>query len=69
MRIQQLADKFFEARKYRAQIPMSELWLAAQNSRKSAFVSLDEEEQQAHRSDRMAGSALGRSKASAPPTM
>jgi hypothetical protein len=63
VRIQQLADKFFEARKYWMDVPMSELWLAAQNSRNAAFVSLDEKEQQAHRSDRMTGSALGRSKA------
>lgn len=61
VRIQQLADKFFEARKYRTEIPMSELWLAAQNSRNTAFVSLDEKEQQAYRSDRMTGSALGKS--------
>lgn len=67
VRIQQLADKFFEARKYRTEISMSELWLAAQNSHKSAFVSLDGKEQQAHRSDRMAGSALGRPNATSPP--
>lgn len=60
VRLQQLADKFFEARKYRTEIPMSELWLAAQNSRNKAFVSLDEKEQQAFRSDRMTGSALGK---------
>lgn len=68
VRIQQLADKFFEARKYRTEIPMSELWLAAQNSRKTAFVSLDKKEYQAHRSHRMTGSALGKPKASVPLT-
>lgn len=63
VRIQQLADKFFEARKYRTEIPMSELWSVAQKSRNTTFISLDEKEWQAHRSDRMTGSALGRSKA------
>lgn len=63
VRLQQLADKFFEARKFRAEIPMSELWSASQNSRNGAFVSLDRKEQQAYRSDRMAGSALGKPKA------
>lgn len=63
VRLQQLADKFFEARRFRAEIPMSELWSASQNSRNEAFVSLDEKEQQAYRSDRMAGSALGKPKA------
>ena len=66
--IQQLADKSFEARKYRAEIPMSELCLAAQNSQRSTFVSLDEKEQQAYRSDRIAGSAVGRPKAKPPLT-
>jgi hypothetical protein len=63
VRIQQLADKFFEARKYRTEIPMSELWSVAQKSRNTTFISLDEKEWQAHRSDHMTGSALGRSKA------
>jgi hypothetical protein len=62
VRIQQLADKFFEARKYRNEVPMSELWSVAQKSRKTTFISLDEKEWQAHRSDRMTGSALGRSR-------
>lgn len=42
---------------------MSELWLAAQNSQRFTFVSVDEKEQQAHKSDRMAGSAVVRPKA------
>jgi len=59
--IEQLSDNFFETHSSRDEILMAELWLAVQNSRNKASVSLDEDGQRAYRSDRMTGSRLGES--------
>jgi hypothetical protein len=46
VRIQELANRFFEARKYHEdECPMEALWQAAQHSRLQAFVSVKETEQ------------------------
>jgi len=61
VRLQQLVDKFFEARKYHAEeYPMSALWQAAQRSLNRAFVSTKRKEQRRKiRQDPRIGSVLG----------
>jgi hypothetical protein len=61
VRLQQLVDKFFEARKYHAEeYPMSALWQAAQRSLNRAFVSTKRKEQRRKiRRDPRIGSVLG----------
>lgn len=65
VRIQQLVDKFFEARKYRAdEFSMADSWLAAQNSQNEAFVSIDLEEQTMFSTNCSSGTALGKPRSS-----
>lgn len=59
VRLQQLVNNFFDARRFHAdEFPMQTLWRAAQPSRNSAFVSVKESEQQLWTFDRFVGSAL-----------
>lgn len=64
VRLQQLVDKFFEARKYHEEeYPKSTLWQAAQMSLNPAFVSTKRKEQRRRISrDPEMGSVLGPSK-------
>jgi hypothetical protein len=64
VRLQQLVDKFLEARKYHAeQYPISALWQAAQRSLNRGFVSTKRKEQRRKkRRDSRTGSVLGLSR-------
>lgn len=59
VRLQQLVNNFFDARRFRVDdFSMQMLWRAAQPSRNQAFVSVKESEQQLWTFDRFVGSAL-----------
>lgn len=59
VRLQQLVNNFFDARRFHGdEFSMEELWRAAQSSRHRAFVSLKESEQKLWTTSRLIGGAL-----------
>ncbi|KAK2780210.1 hypothetical protein CKAH01_00154 [Colletotrichum kahawae] len=59
VRLQQLVNKFYEARRFHEnEYPMSKLWEAAQQSKHHAFVSTKDDEARSWSVDRFVGSAM-----------
>ncbi|KAJ0370918.1 hypothetical protein COL154_001299 [Colletotrichum chrysophilum] len=59
VRLQQLVDKFYEARRFHENdYPMARLWEAAQKSKHHAFVSTKDDEARSWSVDRFVGSAM-----------
>lgn len=59
VRVQQLVNNFFEARRFRAHdVSMEQLWKAAQKSKNQAFVSLRDDEVGLWKMNRDVGSAM-----------